>query len=85
MFNKGSGYMKIKRILGSLLSLGMLLSPMSVRADETTVAQSVDGNQLYTDIDSAWSAAQNGVSIIMTSDWGISNCLTLDEGKEATR
>jgi hypothetical protein len=84
MFNKGSGYMKIKRILGSLLSLGMLLSPMSVCADETIVAQSADGNQTYTDIDTAWSAAQNGVSIVMTSDWGVSQCLTLGEGKEAT-
>ena len=77
--------MKCKKILASLFSLGLVLSPICVYADENDiVAQSEDGTQTYTDYSSAWNAALDGTNIVMTSDWNLSDHLVVSEGKTAT-
>ena len=73
--------MRLNKILAGLFSLGLILCPLTVSADETIVAQSQDGIQTYTDIASAWSAAQDGTTIVMMDDWILSDRLIVDEGK----
>ena len=77
--------MKFNKILAGLFSLGLILSPMCVYADESSVvAQNEDGTQTYTDYTSAWNAAQEGTKIVMTSDWDIGDRLVILEGKTVT-
>ena len=76
--------MKLRKMGASLLSLGLILSPMCVYAQDTIVAQSEDGTQTYTDYTSAWNAALDGTKIVMTSDWDISDRLIVSEGKTVT-
>ena len=72
------------RKLSSILLAGILcLSPLGIQAS-TTYATSEDGSKSYTSIDDAWSAAQNGTSIVMQTDWNISTRLVLDSNKSAT-
>ena len=72
-----------RRIFGIVIAMVLMLSPICVKAS-TTYATSEDGSKTYTSIDSAWSAAQSGVSIVMQCDWNISSRLILDENKTAT-
>ena len=75
--------MNIRKI-SSLLFAGILcLSPIGVKAAQM-YAESEDGKTVYTSIDDAWDAAQNGTKIIMSSDWNISSRLVLDSNKTAT-
>jgi predicted outer membrane repeat protein len=77
--------MKCKRILAGLASFMLVLSPISVYADEpTVVAQSEDGTQTYSDCASAWSAAKSGTPIVMVQDWITDSRFSLDEGQSAT-
>ena len=76
--------MKCKKILASLLSLGLVFSPMSIFAEDTAVAQSADGTSQYNDYDSAWSAANNGVEIVMLQDWNLSSRLIVNESATVT-
>ena len=77
--------MKCKKILAGLFSLGLMLSPICVYADENNfVAQSADGNEFYTDADSAWQAATNGTIIKLTEDWNLNGALTINEGETVT-
>ena len=76
--------MKLRKIIANLLSLGLVLSPMCVYADDSVVAQSEDGTSTYTDYDSAWNAALDGIKIVMTSDWNLNSRLIVSEGKTVT-
>ena len=51
--------MKCRKILASLFSLGLVLSPMCVHADDTVVAESYSNGSIktYSDYQSAWIAA----------------------------
>ena len=72
-----------RKIFGILIAIGLFLSPVCVKAN-TIYATNEDGTKSYTSIDSAWNAAQSGVSIIMQCDWNISSRLILGENKKAT-
>ncbi len=77
--------MKLKKILVSVLSLGLLLSPISVQAEDTDyVAFSRDSNvnQNYTSIDEAWEDACYGKSVYLLKDWNMSSRLIVPEGQE---
>ena len=72
--------MKLKKIFASLLSLGLILSPLSVCAQENTaVAQSEDGTQTYANFDLAWSAAENGEKIVLLQDWDLTDRIYVAE------
>ncbi len=73
----------MRKIIGILTTVVLLLSPMTVKAS-TTYATSADGTKSYDSISSAWSAAQSGVSIVMQCDWNITSRLVLDSNKSAT-
>ena len=75
--------MRLKRILASLFSLSLVLSPIHVYAEETIYASDYSGNQFNT-IDSAWQAACSGTPITMLADWNLTDRLELDEGKTVT-
>ena len=72
-----------RKIFGILIAIGLFLSPVCVKAN-TIYATNEDGTKSYTSIDSAWNAAQSGVSIVMQCDWNISSRLILGENKKAT-
>lgn len=72
-----------KKLFYIFVALILFIFPLSAKA-ETIYATSEDGTKTYTSIDSAWSAAQNGVSIVMQCDWNISSRLVLIEGRSAT-
>ena len=77
--------MRLKKILGCLLSLGLLLSPISVQAEDTNyVAFSRDSNvnHIYTSIDEAWEDACYGKSVSLLKDWNISSRLIVPEGQD---
>ena len=78
--------MKLKKTWGCLLSLGLLLSPISVQAEDTNyVAFSKDSNvnQNYTSIDEAWNAACNGTLVYLNKDWNTSSRLIVPENQKA--
>ena len=75
--------MNVKKLSSILLAGVLCLSPFGIQAS-TTYATSEDGSKNYTSIDDAWSAAQDGTKIIMSSDWNISSRLVLDNNKSAT-
>ena len=75
--------MNSKKVLASFSSLMLAFGPMSVYAYNSVVATNADGTTSYADYNSAWNAAQNGVEIIMKSDWDLSDRLILSNGHEA--
>ena len=75
--------MNVKKLNSILLAGILCLSPLGIQAS-TTYATSEDGSKSYTSIDDAWSAAQNGTKIIMSSDWNLSSRLVLDSDNIAT-
>ena len=80
---KGWGYMKLKRIFASLLSLGFILSPMSVYAEDDIVAVAED-NTAYTSYQNAWNAAKSGLKIYMMQDWNLEDRLVVEENQNVT-
>ncbi len=72
-----------RKIFSILIAIGLFLSPVCVKAN-TIYATNEDGTKSYTSIDSAWNAAQSGVTIVMQCDWNISSRLILGESKKAT-
>ena len=70
--------MKLKRIFVSLLSLGLLLSPISIQADEIVAIAS--DNSAYTSYKGAWAAAKTGLKITMMEDWNLGARLIVPEG-----
>ncbi len=80
--------MKLKKIFGCVLSLGLLLSPISVHAEEDAgiVAYSMDpnDNRAFTSIIDAWDAACDGTLIYLNKDWELSSRLILYSGNNAT-
>ena len=77
--------MNLKRALAGLASIMVVLSPMNIYADESTiVAQNIDGSITYTDYSSAWSAAKSGTPIIMLQDWTVNERLVVGEGENVT-
>ena len=73
--------MKCRKILASLFSLGLVLSPMCVHADDTVVAESYSNGSIktYSDYQSAWIAAQEGTIIFMMADWNLTDRLVVSE------
>ena len=77
--------MRMNKVLASVASLMLVLSPLNVYAEDSVYVYATDANgNNYSSIESAWSAAQNGTSITLTCDWELPSRLVLDEGKEAT-
>lgn len=76
--------MKIKKILGCVLSLGMLLSPLSVYAEDTDIVAHTSDNVNFTSINDAWNAARTGTKIYLDQDWNTTSRLVLEEGESAT-
>lgn len=77
--------MKLKKVWGCILSIGLLLSPISVYADETNVvATSADSSQSYTSIEDAWNAAKQNMAISLTKDWTINDRLIVEKGQTVT-
>ncbi len=80
--------MKLKKVLGCVLSLGMLISPMNICAEEDAgvVAYSMDENdhRTFNTIIDAWDAACDGTLVYLNKDWEISSRLILYSGNNAT-
>lgn len=74
--------MKLKKILFSILSLGLILNPMSIQADEIVAIAS--DNSAYTSYKGAWAAAKTGLKITMMQDWNIEDRLVVDENQNVT-
>ena len=76
--------MKIKKLLGCFLSLGLLVSPLTVCAEEQTdsVAYKKDNTQFAT-VEEAWNAVCDGYEVYMNQDWNTSSRLILKEGSQA--
>jgi hypothetical protein len=74
--------MRLKKILFSILSLGLILSPMSIQADEIVAVAS--DNSAYTSYKGAWAAAKTGLKITMMQDWNIEDRLVVDENQNVT-
>ena len=77
--------MKLKKVLGCILSLGLLLSPLVVDAEDPAdaVAYSLDGisNRVYySSIADAMNATRNGLVVYLTNDWGLSSPIDIVEG-----
>ena len=76
--------MRLKKIMAGLAAMTMVLSPLSVCAQENSiVAQSADGATIYTNYSDAWDDAQNGTKIVMLADWDLTDRLVLDKNKKA--
>ena len=75
--------MKCKKILATMASLTMMISPMCVYADDTVYATDANGNS-YNSIDSAWSAACNGTTVYMSADWNLNDRLVVPESTTVT-
>ena len=75
--------MNVNKIIASLASLMLVLSPMQVYAEDTVYATDNNGNN-YASIESAWSAANNGTAITLQTDWNLGSRLVLNEGATAT-
>ena len=82
--------MKLKKLFASLLSIGLLLSPIHICAEDsigTVYAYSEDPDttsQVYYSIDDAWHEACAGIKICLTSDWNLSDRLIVPEGANVT-
>ncbi len=77
--------MRLKKVLGCLLSLGMLLSPMTVCAEESTdVVAYTQDQQEFTSIEEAWNAARAGTYVYLNKDWNITDRLILNSQETAT-
>ena len=82
--------MNLKKVLASLFSLSLVLSPMSVCAEEsigTIYAYSQNPNEttrLYRTIEDAWDDACAGTKICLSNDWILSSRLVIPEGKTVT-
>ncbi len=80
--------MRLKKTLGCLLSLGMLLSPINIYAEEDAgvVAYSMDENdsRTFNTIIDAWDAACDGTLVYLNKDWDLSSRLILYSGNNAT-
>ena len=77
--------MKLKKVLGCILSLGLLVSPIVVNAEDPAdaVAYSLDGisNRVYySSIADAMNATRNGLVVYLTNDWGLSSPIDIVEG-----
>ena len=77
--------MKLKKVLGCILSLGLLVSPLVVNAEDPAdaVAYSLDGisNRVYySSIADAMNATRNGLVVYLTNDWGLSSPIDIVEG-----
>ena len=77
--------MKLKKVLGCVLSLGLLVSPIVVNAEDPAdaVAYSLDGisNRVYySSIADAMNATRNGLVVYLTNDWGLSSPIDIVEG-----
>ena len=78
-------FMNLKKVFASLFSLGLVLSPMSIYAEDyDIVAVSSDYEYAYKDYNSAWTDANNGIEILMLQDWDTNGRLVVDEGKSVT-
>ena len=69
-----------------MLAVTLSLLPLSALATEESeyYARSLDGGTLYSSIDSAWAAANNGTAIVMLRDWSRSEKYEIGEGKRVT-
>ena len=81
--------MKLKKVLGCVLSLGLLLSPISVHAeveqDAGYVAYAIEGNRVFTSIEEAWNMAKQGrYEVYLNKDWNIDWRLIMYSGDNAT-
>ena len=81
--------MRLKKILGCVLSLGLLLSPISVHAeveqDAGYVAYAIEGNRVFTSIEEAWNMAKQGrYEVYLNKDWNIDWRLIMYSGDNAT-
>ena len=74
--------MKCNKVLASVASLMLVLSPLNVYADDTVYATDNNGNN-YTSIESAWSAANSGTAITLLTDWNLEDRLVLNENVTA--
>ncbi len=77
--------MKLKKVLGCVLSLGMLLSPLVVDADEQSdsVGYSLDQYSdatYYSSIADAMNATRCGLTVYLTKDWELSSPIDIVEG-----
>ncbi len=77
--------MRLKKVLGSILSLGMLLSPLTVYAEESedVVAYTQD-NRTFTSMEDAWNMARGGTLVYLNKDWDMSSRLILQSGENVT-
>ncbi len=77
--------MKLKKVLGCLLGLGILLSPMAVCAEENTdiVAYTQD-QQSFASIEEAWNVACQGTLVYLNEDWNLDSRLTVGSGQNVT-
>lgn len=77
--------MRLKKVLGCLLSLGMLLCPLSVQAEEDAgiVAYTLD-NRIFTSMEEAWNVACGGTEVYLNKDWNVTWLLRVYEGNNAT-
>ena len=75
--------MKTTKILASLAISAAMLCPMSVQA-KTIIAINAAGTKGYTNVESAWKAAQSGTGIILKTDWNLDERLVLDSDQTAT-
>ena len=77
--------MKLKKVLGCVLSLGLLLSPLVVDADEQSdsVGYSLDQYSdatYYSSIADAMNATRCGLTVYLTKDWELSSPIDIVEG-----
>ncbi len=79
--------MKLKKILGCVLSLGLLFLPLNVQAEEDAgiVAYSIEGKHMFTSIEEAWNMAKQGrYEVYLNKDWNIDWRLIMYSGENAT-
>ena len=75
--------MKTKNLLAAVAVGVLALSPMGIQA-KTVYATNEDGSKEYDSIDSAWSAAQDGTTIVLSTNWDLDSRLVLDKKNTAT-
>jgi hypothetical protein len=74
--------MRMNKVLASVASLMLVLSPLNVYADDTVYATDNNGNN-YMSINAAWNAACNGVEITMQADWNLEDRLIVPDSAKA--
>ena len=76
--------MKALKYLFSILTCTFIfINPTQLRAEDEVFATSSDGSKEYNTIEDAWSAAQNGIDIVLYEDWHLDSKLELGSGKTA--